>query len=217
MNTKVYTQRIRVFLLLTLAFIFALLVLFQGCSNEYNVTGIESSDPGILRIYIQSDNADTSIVVAGDTVVVGSSLDSLDLNIGQGRAYRDTNYAVLYKSIDTDSSDSYRERTKTVNIIKQNDVGYEEYLMFESYLPVATFDSLKISITARFLRIGYYQIPIEMPDSESALIRFDDNFDIHEGRVTEIHLQIKPFQSLVRVVDSFHFIQDIEVADIKYL
>lgn len=192
-------------------------ILIQGCSNDYSLTGVNSPDPGILQIYLKSDDSDNYLVFAGDTVTVGSGDDFLILSVGQGRAYRDSNFAVLYKSIDEDSIDSYRERTKYFNIIEQEEDQFREFLIFETFLPQATFDSLKISISAYFLYLGYYAIPIEMPEEVSPLIKFDQNFNINEGRVTEIHLQIKPFKSLVRVMDSYHFYQEIEVLEIKYL
>ncbi len=193
------------------------ILLFLSCNNDYNLTGVNSSNPGLIRIFIKSDNTDNHIIIAGDTVSVGKDSDFLDLSIGQGRAYRDSNYAILYKSIDQDSIDSYRELTKMVNIIKLDENTYQEFLIFESFLPPASFDSLRIGMTASFLQIGYYQIPIEMPEGVSTIVTFQQKFDIHEDGVTEIYLSIKPFHSLVRVGDSYHFLIDIEVSEIKYL
>ena len=197
--------------------LFLQILLFLSCNNDYNLTGVNSPDPGIIRIFIQSENTDDHIIIAGDTVSVGKDSDFLDLSVGQGRAYREINYATLYKSIDEESIDSYRELTKMVNIIKLDENTYQEFLIFESFLPPASFDSLRIGMTASFLQIGYYQIPIEMPEGVSSIVTFHHKFNIHEDGVTEIYLSIKPFQSLVRVGDSYHFLINIDVAEIKYL
>ncbi|MFQ6113487.1 MAG: hypothetical protein ACE5NG_05275 [bacterium] len=162
---------------------------------------------------MKSADSDKFIVIAGDTAMVGDGvIDSLALTIGQGRAYTSGNFAILYKSLN-----EYRELSETYNILAQENGVYMEFLIFESYLPPATYDSLKIIITANYLQIGSYQIPIEMPQGVNPLMKFDQRFDINENRVTEIHLELKPFKSMVRVGDTYHFFRDIEVAEIRYL
>jgi len=217
MNKHPCLKKTCLFLCSSFFVVFLQILLFLSCNSDYNLTGVNSPDPGIIRIYIKSDNTDDTINIAGDTVSVGRDSDFFELSIGQGRAYRESNYAILYKSIHQESMDSYRELTKVLNIIERDRNTFNEFLIFESYLPPATIDSLRLSITSSFLQIGFYQIPIEMPEDMGPLVTFDQKFEIHEDRVTEIHLSIKPFQSLVRVGDSYHFHIDIEVWEIKYL
>ena len=216
---KLFCRVGKQFKLWRLASFIILLIIFllQACNNDLDVIGVNSPDPGVVRIYLTADETDNFIVIAGDTARVGESTDSLSLTIGQGRAYRDTDFAVLFKTIDQGSIESYRELSRYINIIENKDGNYKEHLIFESFLPPAMYDSLKISLETSLLQIGYFRIPIEMPLETISLVKIDQKFKINESRTTEIYLRMKPFSSLRRVGDSFHFIIDIEVAEIKYL
>ena len=190
-----------------------MLTLIFACSDDYSVTGVNSPDPGIVRIYLKADDTDNKIIIAGDTLTVGEGVDdSLAVTIGQGRTYRATDFAVLFKDLD-----EHLERITTYNMIKQENGGFVDFLIFETHLPPSKFDSLKIDISADFLQIGFHRIPIEIPEGESTIERFDQTFEINEGRVTAIHLQIKAMSSLVRVKDTYQFFPLLEVVDIKYL
>ena len=188
-----------------------LIPLLLSCSNEYDLTGVNSPEPGLLKVYIQADDAENYTVIAGDTMRIGAG-DSLALQIGAGRAYRGSDYAILYKKLS-----DFRETSKTVNVLQQQQYGFIENLIFETWLPPARFDSLKIYVTADFIRLGYYEIPIVTATNASSFMRFDSSFMIYEEKTTEIHLQIKPFSSLIRVGDSYHFQGKIAISQIRYL
>lgn len=190
-----------------------MIVLAGGCNEELDPGPVRSPDPGILRIFISSDNNDNFIVVAGDTAKVGDGVnDSLALKVGQARAFVDQKFAVIFIRLD-----EYRELTKTYNIIAQQQGIYKQILLYESFLVPDTYDSLGIVITAEFVQIGSFQIPIAMPAGAPPLFTFNNSFTINESRVTEIRLQLKPFQSMVRVKDEYHFFRKIEVVDIQNL
>jgi hypothetical protein len=185
----------------------------SSCHNDYNVTGVNSPDPGIVQIYLKADDADDEIIIAGDTVKVGDGIDdSLTVHIGQGRAYRGEHFAVLFKNLL-----DHLERSETHNILKQENGTFVDFLIFETQLPPSRYDSLKIVISADFLQIGLHRVPVEMPEGEETILLFEQNFEINEGRVTAIHLQIKALSSLLRVRDTYQFFPDIEVREIKYL
>src|SRR5690606_39362259 len=89
--------------LLCLAF---LVVTGVGCD-----TGVqESPEPGVLRVTMQADPADTTIVIAGQVLTVSPS-DSFGVTIYQGRAFRDTLVSVLLQSMT-----SYREDRKIISL-----------------------------------------------------------------------------------------------------
>ncbi|MCK4577794.1 MAG: hypothetical protein KAU50_03320 [Candidatus Marinimicrobia bacterium] len=83
-------------------------LVFVGCTGP-----VESSlDPGILRVILQSDPADTSIVVVSDTLTV-LPWNSFDVTVFQGKVYSDSNYALLFKDIT-----AYRPEDLTYNVLK---------------------------------------------------------------------------------------------------
>ena len=181
-----------------------------GCDSDLGITGVHSPEPGILRIYLKSADSDSMIVIAGDTVKVGEGAnDFLGLTIAQGRAHADGNFAVLFKGLD-----EHLELSETYNMIAQENGMYVEFLIFETYLPPATYDSLRIVINADFLLIGTFQIPIVTPSDIGPIATFVQRFSINENRITEVRLQLKPFKSLQRRGDAYHFFRDIEVSEI---
>jgi hypothetical protein len=195
------------------ATIACLLLAIQGCSDDYNTVGVNSPRPGILQISLGSDDADNLLVFAGDSVrTQEGSADSLALSVGQGRAYRGQDFAILYKSLA-----DYLEVTKTINPLRMRDGKYAEHLIFETTLPPAVYDSLKIGLTADFLQIGLYQIPLSPRPGEDEFVRFAQTLRIEEGRTTRVRLMIKPLASLQRVQDSYECSWIIELREIQYL
>jgi len=208
------------------------IIAMAGCDSDLGVTGVHSNDPGILRIYLKSADSDTSIIIAGDTLTVGEGVDDfLGLTIEQGRAYADGNFAILYKGLDESScvrtftedrsvvnaGCSYLEVIGFYDIIARENNKYVEFLIFETYLPPATYDSLRIVINAQFLLLGTFQIPIVTPPDIGPIAKFEQRFDIKENRITEVRLQLKPFKSMERRGDAYHFFRDIEVVEISNL
>jgi hypothetical protein len=189
-----------------------ILVLVQGCGDDLNVNGVNSPGPGILRVILKSDENDNFLVVGGDTVwVQEGSTDSLAMAVGQGRAYRGVDYAVLYKTLQ-----DYQEVTKYCNPIRRVNGAYVDCVLFETELPPATFDSLKINLTANMIKIGPYTIPLTPTTDASEFVIFTDSFRIEEGRTTVVRLQLKPFASLQRVEDTYQYHWVITVSKIEY-
>lgn len=201
-----------IFFAVMLSVLYGIFIL-PGCEENMSLTGINSENPGIVRIYMTSDETDDHIIIAGDTVWVGEGVnDSLSLLIGQARAFRDSSQAVLFNTLE-----DYQEFNFVYNIIKLENNHYKSYKLFESYLPAATFDSLLISIDGDWLQIGYYQFTLALPPDETPLLTFRQRFNINPGRVTEIYMELKPFQSMVRVKDTYVFLRDISINQIKEL
>ena len=166
-----------------------------------------------MRIYLKSADSDSMIVIAGDTAKVGEGAnDFLGLTIAQGRAHTNGNFAVLFKGLD-----EYLELSETYNMIAQENGKYVEFLIFETYFPPATYDSLRIVINAHFLLIGTFQIPIVTPPEIGPIATFVQPFSINENNTTELRLQLKPFESLQRRGDAYHFFRDIEVVEVRNL
>ena len=170
-----------------------------GCSDDYRIVGVGSSGPGIVAVYIEPDDADSMIVIAGDTVKPTSS-DSLALSVSQGRAFRGVDYAILYKSLQ-----DYLQSTEIYNAIHKEGGKYQTLLAFQSYLPPANYDSLTFILSADYLQIGFYQIPLSAAQAGNDFVTVSQGFHIDEGKTTTITLKLKPFVSLTRVGDSYQY------------
>jgi len=200
--------------LLTVASLVSFITFISGCTDDYRLTGIGSPEPGILRVYLTSDNQDNSIVIIDETINVNEEdgEDSLSILIGQSRAYHDSNLVVVYKTL-TD----YQEKDQEFNGIKLNGSVYEKFLLYESYVPPIEYDSLLISISSDYIAIGEYTMDVALPDGESPLMMFRQDFSVDPGGITELTLTLKPLASLIRVGDKYKFFRDITVSSVVKL
>lgn len=184
-----------------------LAMLVSGCG-----TGIEASDqPGILRVTLQADPADNSITVGGRTYEV-SEADLFGVTVFQGKVYRDTSYATLYSHLD-----AFREGDVTYDLLEYDGDGTPiEHVIFESFVPPGNYDLLQFGFTATLVRVGPLTIPAQLPPNTIPLLEFDEPIEVFEHDTTVVRLQIKPFQSVVRFRDAFHFITNMEVVGITH-
>lgn len=188
--------------LLCLAF---LVVTGVGCD-----TGVqESPEPGVLRVTMQADPADTTIVIAGQVLTVSPS-DSFGVTIYQGRAFRDTLFAVLLKS-----TTSYRERDYVYNVFQRDGSEFAEFVIFESLLPPGDYDSLRFSASAEMLSIGSFLIPVRLPPDAEPAMDFPARFQIAERDTTEIKVMLRPLESVRRFRDMYLFHRQFEVTHIE--
>ncbi|RKY55292.1 MAG: hypothetical protein DRP89_03595 [Candidatus Neomarinimicrobiota bacterium] len=196
-------------LLIVISYLFlVLLVLVDSCS-----TGVESSpEPGILRVKIQSDSSDTSIVIANKTYIL-SKQDRFNVKFTQGKVYDvDSVFFTLYPDIF-----SYTQRDVTCDILKTEDGQYKEFTIFETFLPPGEYRRLQFGIAvSSYVFLGNNEIPISLPPNTELLIDFDFDFSINSNELTEIKMNIYPFQSIKRFQDSFYFIRKVEVVKIDY-
>lgn len=199
------------FILLKIICLITFVVLFY-CS-----TGIvPSPDPGILKVTLQADTADTLIVVTGDTLITIEG-DSFNVKIYQGKAFiKDTTFAVLYQN-----SSEYYELEHNYNLLRRENNIYSEYTIFESFLPPDNYSKIKFGIAASLMVLtrgyayGGIGIPMATPPNTSPFIEFPIDFTIEENRVTEVNLEIKPLQSVIRYKDIYHFMPNIEVTSVS--
>ncbi|MFA3783307.1 hypothetical protein ABRY23_09620 [Melioribacteraceae bacterium 4301-Me] len=174
-------------------------------------TGVQSSPkPGILRIVLQSNPTDTSIIIINDTLTVSDG-DNFRTTVFQGKAYSDSVFAILYPSIN-----SYRQEDKVINVIERENNTYKPHIIFESYVPPGNYTSIVFGLTADLLHIGIFDIPVELPPNESKLVALPVNFEVAENKTTEIKVQLNPFKSVQRFRDSYYFNRQLEVVEVKY-
>lgn len=177
-------------------------------------SGIEDSPaPGIVRIILQSDPADTALVILGDTITVVEGSDYFIATVFQGRVYRDSLFALLYRTLN-----SFRQTDDTYNLLARRDGQYLPMQLFETYVPPQQYNRIEFGLTGNFVRIGGptgYVIPVLLPPGEPILISLDLDFEVFENQVTEIVLQVKPLSSLVRYRDTYYFSRQIEVLSVQ--
>lgn len=188
-----------------------ILILLGIILSQCDTGVVESPEPGILRITLQSEPADTTILVINDTFSVSEG-DWFGVTITQGKIYTGDNFAILYKD-----TSSYQIQDLTYNILERENDEYHRFTIYESFVPPGDYDRLQIGVTASLLRLGYFGIPVELPKGASLLIDLDQNFKVYENRrITEIHVQISPFKSVVRYRDSYHFTREMEITGVNY-
>ena len=212
---------------LNLIFILLYLIPFSGCS-----TGVESSpDPGIIRVTMKSSEADTLLVILGDTVKF-SRVDHFDVIVGQGRLYQGIHYSDLYNGLNinrvsTDSVNLLQRAWLDGQIITPTDPvfdvevsksKYVRHIIFEWYVPEGVYDRLQFSLTGTDLFIArprQFSNPLQLADSTSPIMNFDHKITVNAGHVTEVNLEAFPLQSVRRFKDSYIFDRKIDIANIQ--
>jgi hypothetical protein len=58
---------------------------------------------------------------------------------------------------------------------------------------------------------------VALPDGESPLMMFRQDFNVEPGGITELTLTLKPLASLIRVGDQYKFFRDITVSSVVEL
>jgi hypothetical protein len=204
---------IRSFLQYKLIYFFGF-ILILSCD-----TGVEPSpEPGLLRVNLMADKADSSIVISGDTLYASPG-DSMEIIIFQGRAYNDSNYVILLKNRDQAVAEDHR-----YNLLRRNNSGdYKKYTIFEYYVPPKSYNKLQFGISSKFLLLTYGYavggtgVHVKNKPDENNIEEFLINFDVNQGEITEINLQLEPFNSLTRHKDVFWFTPKFEVVSINKL
>jgi hypothetical protein len=167
-----------------------------GCTS-----GVETSpQPGIVRITLEGNPADTSFIIIVDTVSVSTG-DSLNLTVFQGRVTgSDGRFATLFPTLT-----SYRQEDVVYNVLRRENDAYHRYVVFESYVPPQTYDAVQFGLSASALKFLFQPpIVIEPPLDTLRFVTFRGlNLTVSENRVTEVSLQIDPLKALTRFRDVY--------------
>ena len=188
-----------------------ILIIFSISCSGLNPVDVEV-DPGLLRIILQADPSDQSIVILGNTIQASED-DSLGINIFQGKAIAlDSNYAILYKDVLSWTQEQY-----VYNVLSRDGDEYLKQKIFESLIPPGDYRGISLGIEGTIMEIGPYRIPIELPSGAESIMFFEHEYKVSEKEVTEIHLQISPFKSMNRYLDSYQFARISEISGVRYL
>ncbi len=206
---------------------FLCVYLISGCR-----TGVEPSpDPGIIRVTMKSAENDTLLIILGDTVKF-SRVDHFDVIFSQGRLYQKNKYADLFTDLSID-----RNNSDTINILQRAwldgrlitptdpvfDVEaykskYVGSKVLEWYVPPGTYDKLQFNfkgIEIFVARPRQFRTPLQLAEGVTSVMNFNHTITVSAGRVTEVNLEILPFQSIRRYKDSYLFDRKVSVAGVQ--
>lgn len=175
-------------------------------------TGIEPSpEPGVVRVTLQSDPADTTLVIVTDTLGL-HTYDRFGVTIFQGKLYRDSSYILLFPDLE-----SYRTRDQDFNVLEWDSTTgtYMRYTVYETEVPPGNWDKLEFGMTADQLKIGTFRVGVELPTQADRLMTLAEEITIAEGDTTVINLQIQPFQSVARYGDQFIFNRKVQILSVQ--
>jgi hypothetical protein len=195
-------------------------------------TGVEASpEPGIFRVTIVANEADSILVLLGDTARC-SKYDRYDVILSNGRLYRGENYTDIFVAPTID-----RIIADTVNLLQRqwNDgklVGsgtdpfeiprYQTkpvtYTVFEWYTPPGTYDKFQFGLKGIEV---YVVIPrqfhntMQLAEGVSLIMNLTHPVTINPGKVTQMDLVLDPYKSIKRFQDAYIFDRKISVARVK--
>ncbi len=181
------------------------LIFMLSCNTGIN----RSEDPGIVKIVLQGNPADTSIVILEDTFTVDNT-SVFAFHIFEGRVYIDSLYSDLTPSID-----DYIDEGRYYNILEQENGIYKKFTIYETYAPPDTYTKIQFGLNVNSVRISNFITPVILPAGEDLLLDIEHNFTVRENKTTEILLQIDPLKSIVRYRDSYVFKRELSVVSVK--
>lgn len=174
-------------------------------------TGIKDSpDPGILRITLESDQADTTVIFVTDTFTV-SDRDTFLIEIFQGKVFRDSAFATLYSSVSSNDITA-----KRYNLLIRENHQYQKFTIFESYVPPFAYNSIQFGLNSLSLKLlGFDKIIVNTPPD--FFLNLPANIEVRENHVTEVNVRVSPFKSVERYRDTYIFEPDMEVINVTIL
>ncbi len=202
------------------------LAALSGCTTSVD----PSPHAGIVRVTLKSDDTDNYLVILSDTTRF-SRYDSFVAATLNGRVYRGSNYAPIYRTpgierIDADTVNLLAREWLNgtpINIRDSVDITpansrYQRYVIFESYVPPGSYDSLAFTLVAGEVATyipKYYVNPVQLPPGTLPQMSFPLSFTVQEDKVTQIDVEISPFKSLKRYQDLFLFNRIMRVAGVQ--
>lgn len=201
----------------------------NGCS-----TGVESSpSPGIVRVTLKSNETDTLLVITSDTIRF-SKWDYYAVIVSQGRIYRRENYVDLYTNTSLD-----RIGADIINLLQRQwfdgrlilpsdsaaEVGawqsrYVGSTTFEWYVPPGTYDRIEFGLRGIEVYVAnprQFRNPLQLPEGVSPVMGFNRPITVEEGRITQIDLEVFPFQSIRRYKDAYLFDRKVNIVRVRVL
>ncbi len=178
------------------------IVLWQ-CTNDLGT----SPAPAILRVYLVTNPADTTIRIGFDTLTVTHS-DQFALTIGQMKVYsNDSIYARLFSDFS-----GYRDEEKEYNLLQRDADSFVPQKIAETYIPPKSYQAIEFVVyPPKQVTIHGLTFPIEIPDGYQPLIRMDCPFVAQSHDEYAIYIRFDAFKSIKRWRDTYMFTPYFEI------
>ena len=192
----------RIPLLIFLSSVLLTLLLLQ-CNDNLS----SNPDPAVLRIYLVTNPADTSIKIGFDSLTVTNS-DNFTLTIGQMKIYsEENNYAKLFMDFS-----GYKDVEVEYNLLQRKQGKFVPQKIAETYIPPNIYKKVEFVVyPPKNVTIHGLTFPIEIPDDYEPLIGLDLNFKIDQNEEYDIYIRFNAFQSITRWRDTYIFTPIFEI------
>ncbi|GEM_PF-6193297 len=190
----------RLFLLISGGIVMSLLLY---CSNNLG----SSPDPAVLRIFLVTNQADTTIQIGFDTLTVSSS-DHFELTVGQMKVYtNDSIYARLFSDFS-----GYKDEEKEYNLLQREASVFVPQKIAETYIPPNSYQNIEFVVyPPKDVTIHGLTFPIEIPKGYKPLIKMDCPFTVYSHDEHDIYIRFDAFKSIKRWRDSYIFTPYFEI------
>ncbi len=178
-------------------------LLFLRCNDNLN----SNPDPGVLRIYLVTNPADTTIKIGFDSLTVTNS-DNFTITIGQMKIYsEDNNYAKLFTNFS-----GYKDEEVEYNLLQRKQGKFVPQMIAETYIPPNEYKKVEFVVyPPKNVTIYGLTFPIEIPDDYEPLISLDHNFKIDQNEEYDIYIRFNAFHSITRWRDTYIFTPIFEI------
>ncbi len=166
-----------------------------------------SPDPAVLRIYLVTNNADTTIQIGFDTLTVTNS-DNFSLTISQMKVYsEDSIYAKLFTSFS-----GYKDEETEYNLLQRQSGSFIHQKIAETYIPPNRYQRIEFVVyPPKEVTIHGLTFPIEIPDGYKPLININCPFVVDQNDEHDIYIQFNAFKSIKRWRDKYIFTPNFEI------
>jgi hypothetical protein len=178
-------------------------LLFIQCTSNVD----SNPDPGVLRINIVTNPADTCIQIGFDSLFITNN-DNFPLIISQIKTYTaDENYAQLFPNFA-----GYKDEDIEYNFLEREQDSFVPQKIVESYIPPDAYNKIMFIIyPMESVTIQGLTFPIKTADDYDPLITLDCNYSIDQNQEYEIYIRFNAFQSITRWRDTYYFTPIFEI------
>ncbi|APF19563.1 protein of unknown function (DUF4382) [Caldithrix abyssi DSM 13497] len=174
------------------------------CCNDHLGS---SPDPAVLRIYLVTNPADTTIQIGFDSLTV-TTKDDFSLTISQMKVYSQEGiYAKLFSSFS-----GYKDEETEYNLLERQSGSFIPQKIVESHIPPNQYQRIEFVVyPPDEVTIHGLTFPIDIPEGYKPLITMECPFIADENEEHNIYIQFNAFKSIKRWRDTYIFTPSFEL------